>query len=199
MKIKSTQEEEYANYLIKAQDIGWKNKIDVQMPYRRNLQKLSLGKTLDIGCGIGRNLKALQDGSVGIDHNKFMIKHLNNLGYKAFTTSSFKKSNQSRVVLFDSLLFAHIIEHLTLVESENIIREYLKYLKVGGRVVIICPQKKGFSKDSTHIKFHTRETISKLLTKLGLKVIKKQSFPFPEIIGSIFAPNEYWVVAKKIK
>ncbi len=199
MKIKSTQEEEYANYLIKAQDIGWKNKIDVQMPYRRNLQKLSLGKTLDIGCGIGRNLKVLQGGSVGIDHNKFMIKHLNNLGYKTYTASSFKKSELAKLSSFDSLLFAHIIEHLTLVESEKMIKEYLKYLKVGGRVVVICPQKKGFSKDTTHIKFHTRETITSLLTKLGLNVVKKQSFPFPEIFGAVFAPNEYWVVAKKIR
>ena len=197
MKIKSTQEREYANYLIKAQDIGWKNKIDVQRPYRNNLQKLSLGRTLDIGCGIGRNLKALSNNSVGIDHNKFMIDHLIEQGYIAYTNSDFKKSKMAKLSSFDSLLFAHIIEHLSVVESEKMIKEYLKYLKSGGRVVVICPQKKGFSKDTTHIKFHTRESIAVLLTKLGLKVVKKQSFPFPEIFGAVFAPNEYWVVAKK--
>ncbi len=198
MKIKSTQEKEYASYLIKAQDMGWKNKIDVQRPYRRNLQKLSLGKTLDIGCGIGRNLKALPADSVGIDHNKYMIKHLRDQGYKAYTPSSFKKLEKTATTSFDSLLFAHIIEHLTLAQSEDMIRDYLKYLKNNGRVVVICPQKKGFSKDSTHIRYHTRDTIDMLLTKIGLDVIKKQSFPFPEIVGSIFAPNEFWVVAKKI-
>lgn len=198
MKIKSTQEKEYANYLIKAQDVGWKNKIDVQRPYRINLQRLSLGRTLDIGCGIGRNLKALPDNSVGIDHNKYMIKHLTEQGYSAYTNGSFKKSKLAKLGSFDSLLFAHIIEHLSLVESEDMIKAYLKYLKTGGRVVVICPQKRGFSKDTTHIKFHNRETISDLLTKLNLEIIKKQSFPFPEVFGSIFAPNEFWVVAKKI-
>lgn len=199
MKIKSTQEKKYADYLINAQDKGWKNKIDVQRPYRIKLQKLSLGKTLDIGCGIGRNLKALSSKSVGVDHNKFMIQYLNKAGYTAYTVSDFEKSKSSVVGSFDSLLFAHIIEHLSIDESKKMIRSYLKYLKLGGRVVVICPQKKGFSKDSTHVEFHTRDTISKLLSSIDLEVVKEHSFPLPELFGSIFAPNEYWVVAKKIK
>lgn len=198
MKIQSTQEKEYADYLVKAQGIGWKNMLDVQRPYRINIQRLSLGKTLDVGCGIGRNLKSLPNGSVGIDHNTYMVDDLVKQGYLAYTASGFKKSKYSKNELFDALLFAHIIEHMSSEDTEKMIRDYLKYLKKGGKVVIICPQKKGFSKDSTHIKFHNRESISALLSRLNLVILKKQSFPLPEIFGSIFAPNEFWVVAEKV-
>lgn len=197
MKIKSTQEKEYANYLINSQGSGWKNRLDVQRPYRSKLQKLSLGKTLDIGCGIGRNLKALPQGSVGIDHNKYMVEDLTKKGYLAFTNSSFKISKYAKKNTFDSLLFAHIIEHMTAKEAKKMISDYLKYLKKNGNVLIICPQKKGFSKDSTHIQFHDRESISKILKELVLSIQLAQSFPFPELLGPIFAPNEYWVLAKK--
>lgn len=199
MKIKSTQEKEYADYLVNAQNSGWKSRIDVQKPYRKKLQSLSLGKTLDIGCGIGRNLKALPKGSVGIDHNSYMIKSLNNEGYTAFTTSSFKKSKYAKLKNFDTLLFAHIIEHMTPEEAKKMIQDYLKFLKQGGYVLIICPQKKGFSKDSTHVHFHNRDTISNILSEIGLTLQSALSFPFPEIFGSFFAPNEYWVLAKNIR
>lgn len=198
MKIKSTQDKAYSDYLITVQNTGWKSRLDVQMPYRKKLQGLKLGKTLDIGCGVGRNLKALPAGSVGIDHNNHMIKHLTGRGFKAYTTKDFLKLKNSNGAKFDSLLFAHIIEHLTLGQSKDMIEGYLKYLKKGGRVVIICPQKKGFSKDSTHITFHDRESITGLLSGLGLRVINKHSFPLPEYFGGIFAPNEYWVIAQKV-
>ncbi len=199
MKIKSTQEKEYADYLVNAQNSGWKSRIDVQKPYRKKLQSLSLGKTLDIGCGIGRNLKALPIGSVGIDHNKFMVEYLTQNGYKAFTNSSFKKSKFAKTNYFNSLLFAHIIEHMSINESKKMILEYMKYLKRGGNIVIICPQKKGFSKDSTHIQFHNIDSIKDLLNDIGLQIKISQSFPLPEKFGSIFAPNEYWVIAKKLR
>lgn len=197
MKIKSTKDKEYADYIITAQNTGWKSWLDVQLPYRKKLQKLDLGKTLDVGCGIGRNLKALPASSVGIDHNKYSINYLVKEGFIAYTVGDFKKSEHSKVATYDSLLFAHIIEHLTVKESKDMIRNYLKYLKKGGQVVIICPQKKGFSKDSTHITLHDRESIARLLSGLGLKILTKHSFPLPEYFGGIFAPNEYWVVGQK--
>lgn len=198
MKIKSTQQKEYAKYLISAQNNGWKKKLDVQKPYRKKLQNLSLGKTLDIGCGIGRNLLALPKGSVGIDHNKYMVEDLTKKGYLAFTNSGFKRSSISKISSFDTLLFAHIIEHMSPNEAKILINSYLKYLKKGGRVVIICPQKKGFSKDSTHVFFHNRESIEKILSGLNLKIEISHSFPLPEVFGGLFAPNEYWVVAKLV-
>jgi SAM-dependent methyltransferase len=44
-----------------------------QLPYRTHLRVLKLGATLDIGCGVGRNLATSPAGSVGVDHNDFSI------------------------------------------------------------------------------------------------------------------------------
>ena len=49
--------------------VWWKKLLDVQAPYRWNLQRLKLGLTLEIGCGIGRNLMHLKGQGIGIDHN----------------------------------------------------------------------------------------------------------------------------------
>ena len=49
----------------------WKRILDVQAPYRWNLRRL-LGtrRTLDVGCGIGRNLVNLPVGSVGVSRHE---------------------------------------------------------------------------------------------------------------------------------
>ena len=60
---------DYAERLQRLEGARWKKLLDVQRPYRWNLQRLELGRVLDIGCGIGRNLLNLGDDSVGVDHN----------------------------------------------------------------------------------------------------------------------------------
>ena len=42
--------------------------------YRWNLRRLDLGFTLEIGCGIGRNLEHLDGNGIGIDHNEEAVR-----------------------------------------------------------------------------------------------------------------------------
>ena len=51
-----TRGADYAERLETLETARWKRVLDVQAPYRWNLRRLGLGFTLDIGCGIGRNL-----------------------------------------------------------------------------------------------------------------------------------------------
>ena len=51
----------YADRLRRKEDARWKQVLDVQAPYRWNLRRQELGRTLDVGCGIGRNLVSLSD------------------------------------------------------------------------------------------------------------------------------------------
>ena len=83
-----TASADYTNVLLKGSNAKWKKVLDVQRPYRWNLKRLDLGRTLDIGCGIGRNLSS---DSVGVDHNKHSIDIAKNAGYNAVTTEEFKK------------------------------------------------------------------------------------------------------------
>lgn len=194
---KDTSGSDYTERLHRLEHKRWKDILDVQRPYRWNLKRLRLGKTLDIGCGIGRNLKHLPKDSVGVDHNKHSIDIVNSAGLKGFVTKNFTKSKYAKRESFDSMLLAHVIEHMNVKDGEKIIKYYLPYVRKGGQIVIICPQKKGFASDSTHVTFYNRQKISELMTNLGLKVTKQQSFPFTEKVGDIFTYNEYVVVGQK--
>ena len=64
-----TSHEDYARRLETYELAWWKRFLNVQAPYQWNLRRLDPGLTLDLGCGIGRNLAALGTGSIGVDHN----------------------------------------------------------------------------------------------------------------------------------
>ena len=71
--VRDTRDEEYADRLMTKETAAWKRVLNVQAPYRWNLRRHDLGRTLDIGCGIGRNLSSLPAGSLGVDHNETSI------------------------------------------------------------------------------------------------------------------------------
>ena len=122
------------------------------------------------------------------------MKNINKLGLNAYTTDDFDKSNKDK---FDSILIAHVLEHMPYEDARSLISKYMSRLEKNGRIVIVCPQIRGFKTGDTHIEFFDTNKIIKLLKSLGFKIVSKSSFPFPLMAGKIFKYNEYWVVAKK--
>ncbi len=61
---------------------------------------------------------------------------------------------------YDSLLIAHVLEHMTPAEASDLLAAYLPYLRSEGRVVIIVPQEAGFRSDATHVTFLDLEDIA---------------------------------------
>ena len=87
--------------------------LGVQAPYRANLRRLHLGRTLDVGCATGRNLAALDPGSVGVDHNPHSVEIACKAGLSAVTIEQFlADADLTRSAGFDSMLVAHVVEHL---------------------------------------------------------------------------------------
>lgn len=196
MAKKTTEGKDYAERLSRLSGAKWKQALDVQRPYRWNLKRLGLGKTLDVGCGIGRHLWHLPEGSVGVDHNSHAIETAKEAtGKEAFTVDDFMKNRPFKKNHFDSMLLAHVLEHVTTSQGKQIIKDYLPY--VSSRVVVICPQEKGFPTDETHINFLTHQDIEKTLESLGLVVVKSYSFPFHKTAGKVFTHNETIVIAEK--
>src|SRR6476661_588068 len=109
---KATAGSEYAERLTALETARWKRVLDVQRPYRWNLRRLHLGRTLDVGCGIGRNLGNLGQGSVGVDHNATSIETAWAQGHEAYTLQEWEESPVRQSDSFDSLLIAHVIEHM---------------------------------------------------------------------------------------
>src|SRR5438477_5904865 len=105
----STRGADYADRLVSLQQVWWKRLLPVQAPYRWNLRRLKLGSTLDVGCGIGRNLIHLGGDGVGIDHNPSSVAVARAAGLRAFTPEEFLASPFAAPRSFDSLLVAHVL------------------------------------------------------------------------------------------
>jgi 2-polyprenyl-3-methyl-5-hydroxy-6-metoxy-1,4-benzoquinol methylase len=99
-----------ADRLAARGQVWWKQLLDVQRPYR-NLRRQGLGTTLDVGCGIGRNLQGLPPGSVGVDHNDAAVAECRRRDLTAYTVTEWESLDDPPLV--DSILLAHVLEHVT--------------------------------------------------------------------------------------
>ncbi len=175
---------------------GWRKLLDPQRPYRWNIRRLGLGRVLDIGCGVGRNLAHLDGNGVGLDHNAESIRIARERGLTAYTSDEFAGSPDDRPGSFDALLFAHVLEHMAPAEAAQLVRSHLPYLRDEGRVVVICPQERGQASDATHVTFLDAAAITALLRDAGVPVERAGSFPLPRAAGRVFTHNETVVVGR---
>ncbi|MDP2772453.1 MAG: class I SAM-dependent methyltransferase [Nocardioides sp.] len=175
----------------------WKRLLNVQAPYQWNLRRQSLGRTLDVGCGVGRNLRSLERGSIGVDHNATSVARARAHGFDAFTTTEWRAHSSEFVGAFDGLLFAHVIEHMPREEAAALIKEYLPALRPGGRAFLICPQERGYATDQTHVEWTSGEDLVELVERCGLSTQGWKSFPAPRAFGRIFTYNEFTLLATK--
>ncbi len=191
-----TEDASYTQRLARLESARWKQVLDVQRPYRWNLRRLGLGRTLDVGCGLGRNLAGLAPGSVGIDTNASTVTMARSRGLRAFTPDEFAASPLARPATFDALLCSHVLEHLPAPLAEELVASYLPYVRPAGSVVFICPQELGYARDATHVQFVDFATLERLAAKAGLEMLRRYSFPLPRAFGRVFPHNEFVVVAR---
>ena len=189
----TTEGPDYAEHLRRAGGARWKQLLPVQAPYRWNLRRHDLGRTLDVGCGAGRNLVSLPAGSVGVDHNPELVAMARAQGCAAYTVEEFEARDWEP---FDSLLLAHVVEHMTPPEARDLVRLYLPHLRPGGSVLFICPQERGFATDPTHVQFTDGAALEQLARDCGLVPDRWRSFPFPRRLGRAFTYNEFVLRAR---
>lgn len=190
-----TEGPEYTARLARLEQAKWKRVINAQAPYRWNIRRLDLGFTLDVGCGIGRNLAHLDGKGVGVDHNPDSIESVRERGLVGLTVDDFFKSEYARPGTFDSMLVAHVVEHMPEADAKSIVGSYIPYVKGGGKVVFITPQERGYASDATHVRFVGFAEQANLAEALNLRVQRQFSFPFPRAAGKLFVYNEFVCVA----
>jgi 2-polyprenyl-3-methyl-5-hydroxy-6-metoxy-1,4-benzoquinol methylase len=191
-----TKDAAYAQRLQRLESARWKRLLSAQAPYRWNVQRLKLGRTLDVGCGIGRNLRHLDGNGVGVDHNATSVRVAREAGLEAYTPDEFLESDRAKPGTFDSLLLAHVLEHLPEQDVPGLVESYLPYVRSGGTVVFITPQERGYASDATHVRFIGFAEATALAESLGLTVTKAYSFPLPRLAGRFFTYNEFVVVSR---
>lgn len=197
-RMRNTNKKAYTDRLITKQYVWWKRLLDVQRPYRNNIRKLKLGYTLDIGCGIGRNLLHIEGNGIGVDHNIDSVNICKSKGLIAYSNEEFKLSEYCKKENFDSILLAHVAEHMTKKEAVFLLKEYVPLLKKKGRIVIITPQEAGYKSDSTHVEFTDFTIVKEIFEELVISPEIFYSFPFPRVFGKIFKHNEFISIGKKI-
>lgn len=185
---------EYAERLVRLQTAWWKRIVPVQAPYRYNLRRLRPGFTLDVGCGIGRNLLHISGNGVGIDHNERSVAIARARGFEAYTPDEFVDSPRAQPDTFDTLLLAHVAEHMGHDGFVALLGTYLPFVKPGGRLIVITPQEVGFASDASHVEFVDFDAICAAATAVGVACERFYSFPFPRSMGRVFIYNEFvWV------
>jgi SAM-dependent methyltransferase len=193
---RDTDSSDYTERLVALEGARWKRWLDVQAPYRWNLRRLALGRTLDVGCGIGRNLLHLPPGSVGVDPNAHSVAIARSRGCDALAPDGLRAAHAP--ASFDALLVAHVLEHLAPDEARALVAEHLPYVRAGGRIVLITPQDAGFRSDATHRTFFDGAALTALLEGLACAVVRSYSFPFPRPVGRVFPHNEFVVVGRRV-
>jgi len=189
---------EYVDRLIRLQTAPWKERLNVQALHRWNLLRLHPGFTLEIGCGIGRNLINLRDQSVGIDVNEHCVRAAVARGLTAFTPGEFARSAEyNRPARFDALLVAHVAEHMTEPEAVALVGEYDRLIRRGGALILIAPQEAGFKSDPTHVQFMDFDRLRSIARAAGYRPDRAYSFPLPRWTGRWFKYNEFVVVGRK--
>ena len=192
----STDSPDYAERLRSKQTLWWKRMLHVQAPYHWNLRRQHLGRTLDLGCGIGRNLGVLPPGSVGVDHNAEAVALARSSGYDAYTVREFLDGDLAVPAAFDGLLAAHVVEHMDRAEALRLLGDYLRFVRPGGLVFLVCPQERGYASDPTHVWFARDTDLLELVEILGLEPQRSYSFPFPRWTGKLFIYNEFCLTAR---
>lgn len=193
-----TRDGRYALRLAGLQLVRWKDALGVQAPYRWNLRRLRPGFTLDVGCGLGRSLKHLDGQGVGVDHNPHMVQVARSRGFRAFTPTEFWASDYCRPGRFDTLLLAHVVEHMTEQEAASLLQTYVPLLKADGQAILITPQERGYRSDTTHVRFMDFDALRAIVLRAGLVPVREYSFPFPRLFGRVFKYNEFVSVSRNL-
>ena len=195
MRTASPAEAQYAQRLQRlARRRGWlRQVVDPPRLYGRSLRQLEPGYILDVGCGLGRILAQVDGHGVGIDTNPACVEATRQAGFKAYLPAEFDAPPET----FDSLIFAHVLEHVSAAEGETLIQTYLPCLRADGRVIVICPQSRGQRTDPTHVRLVDSTAIEQMASNVGLRIVTTRSFPFPLWLGRVFTYNETIAVLKR--
>jgi 2-polyprenyl-3-methyl-5-hydroxy-6-metoxy-1,4-benzoquinol methylase len=193
-----TRGEDYADRLASLQGRRWKSLLGVQLPYRWNVRRLLAGRArvLDVGCGVGRNLAHLGRG-VGVDHNAAAVATARAAGQRAWTTAEWPDCPDAIPGHYDGMLLAHVLEHLDGPTADDVVASYLPYLTANARLVLICPQERGYATDDTHVRFLDIDAMSAAAQSWGFTPARGFSFPLPHLAGKSFTYNEFVVVADR--
>jgi SAM-dependent methyltransferase len=113
-------------------------RIIVDMVKRASAAAEGRARILDVGCGYGRNLRALNGAGLsvtGVELNEEIVTANRRSGLACMTVAEFEAS----AARYDVVLMSHVIEHFAPAALVVFMDGYLDRLETGGRLVIATP------------------------------------------------------------
>ena len=153
---------EYANYLRGRSLLGLIYRNVYLYP---RLASWFVGRTLDVGCGVG-DMLAYCKGAVGVDINSFNIDFCIRRGLNArqMEIDLLPFSDNS----FDTVVLDNVLEHIP--DPIPILNEIQRVLDANGRLVVGVPGLKGYASDPDHKVFYDEDGLDRLAKKSGFRV-----------------------------
>ena len=130
------------------------------------------GKVLDVGCGIGDFL-SFRKNSIGTDVNNKMVEWCCSQGYNAVGMRIDELPFEDGS--FNSVIMDNVLEHIK--NPEAILKEVNRVLVENGIFLVGVPGSLGFTKDSDHKVFYSKEKLIKTLSQNGFKELKIFAMP----------------------
>ncbi len=164
-------------------------------------------RVLDVGCGIGQNLRYFSPQSIGItyanDESLAYVKEKYHLNFKKFNIDEMWPKDLGK---FDAVFSADCIIHLC--SPFKMLLEARRHLKDDGKLVIMIPQSSLFFKEDVFIgHFYTfnKKTLTHSIEHAGFTVEKYFGYirSLPRWLNTLLNPitsrfGPYvWIVAKK--
>lgn len=161
--------------------------------YKRRYRLLGGKKILDVGFGSGVFLESAPENTkvFGIDINKTAVEAMKEKGFNVEINAAneIHLENES----LDGVHCAHVIEHLTIDEVDDMLKEFYRILKPKGRILIATPHEKKIWRGPYHLRPYPPFAIKKLFNFHGFKLIKEESLGEFKGIGFFPQPLYYWI------
>lgn len=162
----------------------------------------SKGKVLEIGSGIGNISKFFLNNGFQITLTDLREEYclflkekfhssVNLLGIEQMdlTHPEFERVYSDHLKQYDTVFALNVIEHIE--DDTTAIFNCKKLLRDNGRLIILVPSYKklynSFDKELGHFRRYNQESLSKLFTKNGFKIIHQQYFNCMGILGWYFS------------
>lgn len=156
----------------------------VYIPYVEDLKEMDTRKypAVDIACGRGEWLEVLQEegiNAMGVDTNAWQVKDAQDMGLSIEIADALEWLSARRARSVSLISMMHIIEHLDFPTLVQVLKESMRVLRPGGKLLLETPNPESlivgaykFWMDPTHVRPYPPEVISRLLESLAFDQIE---------------------------